>query len=460
MDTNFGKVPPQNLEAETIVLGSCLIEQGAYHRVADILEVNMFYKDAHQIIYQALCNLDGRSEPIDLVTVHAELKRMGELETVGGMYYVDQLSDRIGTTAHLEEHAKLVEEAFIRRDIIQHCHKMITAAFEDTEDTDQLISDFQNRAVRVNRSSVTDVRHISDTIGHTMALIDKNAKSESKITGIPSGLRELDSHTLGFQRGDLIIIGGEPSNGKTSLALTCCRFSALNGHATGFITYEMTDIQLASRLISIDSDIPSKRILMDKLHTGDIQQIHGSIGKLTDSPLYTVTPRSTSFKSLVSMIRMLVMKFKVEQIFVDYIQLIRNHLRGKSTADEVAEVANVLKNLATTLNVNIIALSQLSRDPNPVPNLKRLKNSGDIEAAADVVIFVHRPEHYGTDVFTFSGNDKEYNSENLMVVDVAKGRNIGLKKMLVEFIKDRTYCRDYDYMRFVDGGEQKEDLPF
>jgi len=439
----LGKIPPQNIEVENNILGCLLIENSAYSKVCDIITFESFYKECNQEIFKAIASLYKKNNPIDILTVSSELMSTGRLDVVGGPHYVVGLTREVSGSDNIEYWSYLIQEKYLMRNMIRLCTDTLQKAYDDTSNYFDLLNNVQSELINAVQNTTSNLRHISEVAKDVIELMKLNSKSDKQLSGLPTGLKDLDRASGGLQNGDLIIIAGETSNGKTALALNIAQNCALYGHKIGIFSYEMTDIQLAARHISAASSVSSRRIMFGQMSSDEIGKVIQEITSLLNSEIYIEKTTSASFEKLEIGIRSAVIKNHIELVVIDYLQLIKLVLRGQSKADAVAEIANSLKQLAITLNIPIILLSQLSRDKeNSKPSMQRLKGSGDIENAADIIYLVWRPEMYRKDVIDCAG--QEFNSKGLAHLIQAKGRNIGTGEFVLRFNPEITLFSDFD----------------
>ena len=438
-----GLIPPQDLELEVVILGCLILEQSSYNRIADIITVQCFYRESHQQIYDVIVKMNKGGEKTDIMTIVGKLKNTGKLDAMGGPSFVLSLTRGVSSSVNIEDWANIIKELYLKREMIRICSENIRKAYDLSESYKDILNGVQNELLNTLAQSSNSLRHISEVAKDVIELMKLNSKSDKQLSGLPTGLKDLDRATGGLQNGDLIIIAGETSNGKTALALNIAQNCALYGHKIGIFSYEMTDIQLAARHISAASNVSSRRIMFGQMSSEEIGKVIQEITSLLNSEIYIEKTTNASFEKLEIGIRSAVIKNHIELVVIDYLQLIKLVLRGQSKADAVAEIANSLKQLAITLNIPIILLSQLSRDKeNPKPSMQRLKGSGDIENAADIIYLVWRPEMYRKDVIDCAG--QEFNSKGLAHLIQAKGRNIGTGEFVLRFNPEITLFSDFD----------------
>ncbi len=399
----FGKVPPQAVPLEEAILGAILLEKDALTEVLDVLQHDAFYVDAHQLIYKAMLRLFERSQPIDLLTVMEELKKSGELESIGGPAYLAELSNKVASAANIEYHARIVAQKFIQRELIRISTKTINDAFEDTTDVFDLLDGAENALFKIaERNMGRSVDKMGSLASKLLKQIEELKDVEEGLTGVPTGFTDLDRLTSGFQKSDLIILAARPGMGKTALTLSIAKNAALDfNKGVAVFSLEMSSLQLAQRIISMEAEIAGSKLRNGQLEEYEWQQLHTAIEKVADAPIFIDdTPGINSFE-LRAKCRRLKMQYDIQMIIIDYLQLMSGGGDNKSgnREQEVSAISRSLKGLAKELNVPVIALSQLSRavetrGGDKRPQLSDLRESGSIEQDADMVMFIYRPEYY------------------------------------------------------------------
>lgn len=440
-----GKIPPQALDLEEAVLGAIMLEKDALTTVIDILKPEVFYKEAHQIIYAAIVRLFGKSEPVDILTVTNELKNTGELDIIGGPYYITQLTNRIASAANVEYHARIISQKYIQRELIRISSEIIKDAFEDTTDVFDLLDRAEQNLFSVSESNLRrNYDDMQSLVGDAIKEIEKAKDQEGHMRGIPSGFTELDRVTNGWQKSDLIIIASRPGMGKTAFALSLARNCAIDfKKSVAIFSLEMSSIQLVTRLISSETELSADKLKKGNLQSYEWEQLHAKINTLTDAKLLIDdTPALTVFE-LRAKCRRLKSQHNIDLIILDYLQLMSGGGDSKGNREqEISNISRSLKALSKELDIPVIALSQLSRavetrGGSKKPILSDLRESGAIEQDADMVIFLYRPEYYKIDV------DEEGNSTaGIAEVCIAKHRNGALKDIPLRFISQ--------FAKFVD----------
>ncbi len=446
---DIGKMPPQAVELEEAVLGALMLEKDALTNVIDILKPQSFYKDSNSRIFHAIEQLFTRSEPVDILTVTQELKKTGELDLVGGAYYITQLTNRVASAANAEFHARIVAQKFIQRELIRISTKTINDAYEDGSDVFDLLDNAEKNLFSIVEGNIkknydkmsTLIRKAIDQIEHT-----KNNKGN--FSGVPSGLTALDRLTSGWQKSDLVIIAARPAMGKTALVLTMARNAAVDfNKPVAVFSLEMSSLQLVTRLIASESELSSEKLKKGNLEDYEFQQLNDKIRKLTEAPLFIDDTPGLSVFELRAKARRLKEQHKIELLVVDYLQLMTAGGEGKGNREqEIATISRSLKGLAKELEIPVIALSQLSRavetrGGDKRPQLSDLRESGAIEQDADMVMFIHRPEYYNI-------TEDENGGSTLGVAEliIAKHRNGPVDSAKTRYIGQFTKFADLDLL--------------
>lgn len=407
---DIAKMQPQASDLEEAVLGALMLEKDAYSRVSDILKPEHFYEKANQSIFTAIQTLSLTQSPVDILTVQQQLKRMNELEDVGGPYYLAHLTENVVSTAHLEYHARIVAQKYIARELIRYSMNLQGKAFDDSVDVKDLMQEAESGLFELSQQSMKrDVVQINPIIDESINQIKQSAKNKDGLSGIPSGFNELDKITAGWQKSDLIIVAARPAMGKTAFALSMAKNMAVEDkHPVGIFSLEMSNIQLVNRLIVNICEITADKVKRGNLTNNEWQILDQKVKDLYDAPIYIDDTPSLSIFEFSTKARRLVKEHQVEIIMIDYLQLM-NASGGKfgNREQEVSTISRALKALAKELNIPIIALSQVNRastnrtasgsgsqNEAKRPQLSDLRESGAIEQDADLVCFIHRPEYY------------------------------------------------------------------
>ena len=401
-----GKVPPQAVDVEEAVLGAMMIEPNCVPDVLERLTAGCFYKEANRKIFSAISALTKDHEPVDIFTVAEALKRTGDLEAVGGPYYLSLLSSKVGAAAHVEYHVNILLQKHIQRELITISAEVQRDSFDDSIPVDDLLNNAQQKLFELaERNMKRETLPVQDVLKDTVAEIEANQDRTDGLSGVPSGFTGIDKVTLGWQESDLVIIAARPSMGKTAFVLTMARNMAVDHHIpVAFFSLEMSSKQLVKRLLVSETGLSSEKIRGGKrLLDYELVQLHERIKDLSAAPLFIDDTPSISIYELRSKVRRLVRNAGVKLIIIDYLQLMTGppELRGMRE-QEVSNISRSLKAIAKEMSIPVIALSQLSRDVekrggNKIPQLSDLRESGAIEQDADIVMFIHRPDYYGTE---------------------------------------------------------------
>ena len=434
-----GKLPPQALDLEEAVLGAVLLEKEAVNTVIDILQPESFYKDAHQRIYNAIKNLFGKSEPIDILTVTNELKTTGELDIVGGAYYIAKLTNRVASSANIEYHARIIAQKYIQRELISISSQIINDAYDDTTDVFTLLDKAESNLFSVAEGNIRkNYEGMDSLINKAIKQIESAKSQEGGVFGVESGFHALDDITSGWQSSDLIIIAGRPAMGKTAFAMSLARNACVDyKNPVAIFSCEMSSLQLVTRLISAESEISSEKLRSGNIENHEMEQINSKIRGLADAKLFIDDTAALSIFELRAKARRLKAQHNISMIVIDYLQLmtVGKETRG-NREQEISMISRSLKSIAKELEIPIIALSQLSRSVetrggDKKPQLSDLRESGAIEQDADMVIFLHRPEYYGLT------EDADGNSTIGMAnVLISKHRNGKVGEVKLKFIQN------------------------
>lgn len=404
VDTTYGHLQPQALEVEKAVLGALLIDKDAYSVVCEILYPESFYEPRNQKVYSAIRELSMREQPVDILTVTEQLAKQGDLEEIGGPVYITELSSRVASSANVEQHARILAQKFLARQLITFAGGIETKAFDETTDIDDLMQEAEGSLFELSqRNMKKDYTQIDPVIDTAIKVIQKAAANKDGLTGVPTGYHKLDDITSGWQASDLVIIAGRPAMGKTSFALSMAKNIAADYKVPmAFFSLEMSNTQLVNRLISNCCEIQGSKILNGQLKPDEWDRLDKRINNLLGAPLYVDDTPGLSVFELRTKARRLVREHGVKIIMIDYLQLMNaNGMRFSSRQEEVSTISRSLKGLAKELDIPILALSQLNRGveareglEGKRPQLSDLRESGAIEQDADMVLFVHRPEYY------------------------------------------------------------------
>ncbi|MCK4569928.1 MAG: replicative DNA helicase [Bacteroidales bacterium] len=457
-----GRVPPQAVDLEEAVLGAVMLEKDALTAVIDILKPEVFYKEAHRVIYDAIVALFNKSQPVDILTVISQLKSSGELDLIGGAYYISQLTNRVASSANVEYHARIILQKFIQRELIRVSSEIIKDAFEDTTDVFDLLDRAEQNLFAVSEQNIRRQQgEIHKLMQEAIKDIETARDSETKLRGVPSGFVELDRITNGFQKADLIILASRPGMGKTALALTLARNMAVDHKKPiAFFSLEMSSVQLVTRLIAAETQLNSDKLRKGDLQDFEWQQLNTKIRALEDAKIFIDDTPGLSIFELRAKCRRLKAQNDVQMIFVDYLQLMVGTQDNKGNREqEISQISRSLKALAKELDIPIMAMSQLSRavetragDKKPI--LSDLRESGAIEQDADIVLFIYRPEYYG-----LTEDENQNSLVGLATISISKHRNGATGELQLRFIKDFAKYAEldtiggFDQQLSADGGD-------
>ncbi len=429
------RVPPQALDAERAVLGAMLIDSRAVARVLETLTEDAFYRPAHRRIFHAVVALWERKEDaIDAIAITDELRKQGDLESTGGATYIAGLIDSVPTSANVEFHAQIIKEKGILRKLIEISTEIVGRAYSANEEAADLLDEAEQAMF-----SVSDERtrqgfvKASDLIAPTIKKIEKLYEEKKPVTGVATGYTDLDHMTSGFQPGDLVIIAGRPSMGKTSLAMNMATNVAIRGRqAVGIFSLEMSTEQLLMRILCSEARVSSHRLRTGYLRDKEWPLLIASADELSRAPIYIDETPAINVLEMRAKARRLKTEGNLGMLVVDYMQLMRGVGRQDNRQQEISEISRGLKSLAKELKVPVVALSQLSRAvesrSDHRPMLSDLRESGAIEQDADVVMFVYREEHY----------KREDGNEGKGEIIVGKQRNGPIGIVNVAFINEYT----------------------
>ncbi len=433
-----GRIPPQAVDFEEAVLGALMLEKNAVNDVIDVLSPESFYKDAHQKIYGVVHHLFGHSQPIDILTVTQELRNRGELEYVGGAYYISQLTNRIASAANVEHHARIIAQKFIQRELIRISSETIKLAYDETTDVFDLLDTAESSLFQVAEGNLSkSYEKIDKVMQQAIEEIENAQDHQDGVSGVPTGFTALDRVTSGWQKSDMIVIAARPGMGKTAFVVSMARNAAVQfNQAVAIFSLEMSSVQLVNRLISGETEIPAEKLRKGNLERHEYEQLHARIGKLSEAPFFIDDTPALSVFEFRAKCRRLKAQHDIKLIIIDYLQLMTGGGEGKGNREqEISFISRSIKTVAKELDVPIIALSQLSRSVetrggDKKPMLSDLRESGAIEQDADIVSFIYRPEYYGLTTDEETGDSLEGIGEFI----IAKHRNGSLESVKLRFV--------------------------
>ena len=400
LDVSSHKLPPQNIEAEQSVLGGILIENDAINKVMEVLAPEDFYRDAHRRIYNALINLFARDEPADLITLTNELRKIDQLDAAGGASYITSLIDSVPTAANIEYYAKIVKEKSILRQLIQTSTDIITESYQDRSDVESFLDEAERSIFQISENRVRPSFYpIREIVKQSFKTLERLYEKKELVTGVPSGFKELDQMTAGFQPSDLVIVAGRPSMGKTAFCLNVVQYAAIEKRTpVAVFSLEMSKEQLVIRMLCSEAHVEGTRLRTGFLSEGDWPRLTIAAGNLSDAPIFIDDTAALSVLELRAKARRLKADQGLGMLIIDYLQLMKGRTRAESRQQEISEISRSLKAVAKELNIPVIAVSQLSRRTEERtgmrPQLSDLRESGAIEQDADLILFLYRDEVY------------------------------------------------------------------
>lgn len=442
---SLGKLPPQALDLEEAILGALMLEKNALTAVVEFLRPEHFYSDQHKEIFQAIIDLFKSSEPVDMRTVVAQLRKNGKLEVAGGAFYIAELTSKVSSAANIEYHARIIIEMAIKRDLIQIASQVHHDAYEDTTDVFDLLDKTEQSIFQISDSNLRkNYDNMKSLMFRAIQELQEKKNHKDGLTGVPSGFSRLDRVTSGWQKSDLVIIAARPGMGKTAFIVSALRNAAVDfNHAVAIFSLEMASLQLVNRLISAEAELESEKIKKGNLAEFEWQQLVHKTNRLSSAPIFIDDTPALSILELRAKCRRLKAEHNIQLIVIDYLQLMKGEAGG-NREQEIASISRALKGIAKELNVPVIALSQLSRGVetrggDKRPQLSDLRESGSIEQDADIVMFLYRPEYYKITEY-----EDGTPSQGVAEVIIAKHRNGGLENVRLKFIGKFTKFADYD----------------
>lgn len=434
------RIPPQNVEAEQAVLGAMLLSHDAVIVAMEKLQSQDFYRDVHRIIFEAMEHLHRENKEIDVITLPDELKRMKKLDDVGGLEYVLNLPNLVGSAANIEYYANIVAEKSLARNLISTCTELTTEAYDGQKETEAILDDAERRILQLSDTKNRgDFASVGAVVEVTLDKITKLYENKAGLTGLPTGFRDLDRMTSGLQPSDLILVAARPSMGKTAFTLNIAQNVGVRQHKTvAFFSLEMSQEQLVQRLLCQIAHIDSQKLRTGQLNSDEEwTRLTDACDKLYESPIYIDDTPGISVAEMRSKARRLKSEHGLDLIIVDYLQLMQGR-NAESRQQEISEISRSLKALARELKVPLIALSQLSRSvesrQDKRPMLSDLRESGALEQDADIVSFLYREDYY----------DKETENQHITEVILAKHRNGPVGSVKLYFKNEFTLFLNLD----------------
>lgn len=446
-DIVISKVLPQIIDYEEVVLGMIMLESKTLSEVQDFLQPVHFYRDANKLIYEGILSLNSKNEPIDILTVTNEVRKLGTLDLVGGPYYITSLPSRVGSTANIEYYARIIHQLWIKRELILQGSVLINNAFNDDIDVFDVLDGVAKLVDNLNKDiSSSSLIHIS-SITESAIQEAKNREQTylgNGTPGIDTGLTELNLLTTGWQNNNLIILAARPSMGKTAMMLKFAKAAAYTGKRVAMFSLEMSKISLTNRLILSETSVYADNFRLGKLSERDWSEIHEAKAKLDQLPIYVDDKPMVKVGYIRSKCKAMKEAGILDMVMIDYLQLtdMTSDEKGRNREQEVSQTSRALKMLAKELDVPVLCLSQLNRSVETRgggkrPMLSDLRESGSIEQDADMVIFIYRPEYYGIE--EYEGNP----TVGLGVLDIAKQRDGAVGEVLFSHNRPMTIIGDH-----------------
>ncbi len=436
-------LPPQNLDAESSLLGAILIDSDAIVKIADIVSAHDFYDQRHAVIYDALKQLYERHSPIDVLTVTDRLRNTGQLDMIGGAAYLTELTNYVPTAAHVEQYASIVAQKALRRRLIKASNDIVSLGYDEAKSLQELIEEAETKLFEVSQRHVKqDIVSLETILSESFDRLDELHKDKGKIRGVPTGFKDLDGILAGLQRSDLIILAARPSMGKTALALNLAHNVATKaGEPVLLFSLEMSKEQLVDRMLAMESGVNAWSLRTGNLSDQDFEKIGHAMGTLSEAQIYIDDTPGITVSDLRTKARRESHQHPLGLIIVDYLQLMSGGARfggDGNRVQEISEISRGLKAIARELNVPLIALSQLSRSVESrspqIPQLQDLRESGSIEQDADVVAFIYREEYY----------NKDSERRNIADIMIKKHRNGPTDSVELYFDKEKQRFRSLD----------------
>lgn len=417
----LGKIPPNDIEAEQAVLGSLLTDKDAVISAIEILKPEDFYREDNKAIYGAILSLYNRAEPIDIITLKAELVSIGKFDVVGGLEYLANLPDMAPTSANIDKYIKIVEEKSMLRTLIQTANQIISLGYDPMQEVENIMDEAEKRIFNVmQKRNQKGYASIKDILVDTFAGLERLYNQKQHITGVPTGFSDLDYKTAGLHESDLILIAARPAMGKSAFALNLATNAALKANVpVAIFSLEMSKEQMVNRILCSEAMVDSNKIRTGKIDDEDWMKLAGALGPLSEAGIYIDDTPGISVMEIRAKCRKLKLEKNIGLVVIDYLQLVQasSSRRGGSREQEISEISRSLKILAKEINVPVIALSQLSRAPEQRPDhrpmLSDLRESGAIEQDADIVMFLYRDDYY----------NEESEKKNIAEVIIAKHRS-------------------------------------
>lgn len=399
----LGKVPPHDIEAEQAVIGSMLTDQEAVYAAIEKLKPEDFYREDNKQIYTAILNIYNKAEPIDIITLKAELSSMGKLDAVGGLEYIVELPEKVPTTANVDRYIKIVEEKSLLRNLIRAANEILSSGYAQEDDVENIVDHAEKKIFDVmQKKSQKGYTTIKDVLVESFTKLEELYNQKEHITGVPTGFAELDKKTAGLHGSELILIAARPAMGKSAFALNIGSYAATRANVpVAIFSLEMSKEQVGNRILCSEALVDSNNVRTGELNDEELGKLAETSGELSQAPIYIDDTPGISVMEIRAKCRKLKLEKNIGLVIIDYLQLIQGSGKTSSREQEIAEISRSLKILAKEIEVPVIALSQLSRAvearPDHRPMLSDLRESGSIEQDADIVMFLYRDDYYNED---------------------------------------------------------------
>ena len=400
---DLGKVPPQDIEAEQAVIGSMLTDQDAVVAAIETLKPEDFYREDNKLIYSAILNIYNRAEPIDIITLKAELSSMGKLDNVGGLEYIVGLPDKVPTTANVDRYIKIVEEKSMLRNLIKTANEILSMGYDQTEDVEDVMDLAEKKIFDVmQKKSKTGYTSIKDVLVESFTKLEELYNQKQHVTGVPTGFIDLDRMTAGLHGSEFILIAARPAMGKSAFALNIATYAATRANVpVAIFSLEMSKEQVGNRILCSEALVDSNNVRTGDLNDEELSKLAETSGELSQAPIYIDDTAGITITEMRARCRKLKLEKNIGLVVVDYLQLIQGSGKTSGREQEIAEISRSIKILAKEPEIPVIALSQLSRAvearDDHRPMLSDLRESGSIEQDADIVMFLYRDDYYNED---------------------------------------------------------------
>jgi len=430
----FDRMPPQNLEAEQAVLAAMMLERDAIYDAAQILKETDFYREGHGILFRTIVELAEKGDPVDLITLTEKLRKDGNLEKVGGVGYIAEVANSIGTAASIVYYSQLVKEKSLLRTLIKISTNIAARGYEAGEEPEQLLDDAERMILEISQGhSRSGLVPISDVMENTIEKLEFLHNRKSELTGLTSGFKDLDNLTSGWQNSDLIIVAARPAMGKTSFCLNIAQNASIKAKVpVAIFSLEMSREQLVQRMLSSTAKIDQQKLRTGRIFDKEWITLTNAIASLAETNIYIDDTPAISVREIRAKTRRLKTEKGLGLIVIDYLQLMSGSKRSENRQQEISEISRSLKALARELDVPVIALSQLSRaveqSQDKRPSLSHLRESGALEQDADIVMFIYREEYY----------KPETEKKAIAEIIIAKHRNGPVGTVELSFRKEFT----------------------